>query len=474
MKRILVLVLCLMMILPLAACSSSLDDGAALTETATADEKDTGPIEYPDEFSVGYSRINISGSLPMQVDGKAVNKIHDPLMLTCVAVWDGESAALLMSADLKGMEEAVATKSAGLIEKAFGVPADRIVLTCTHTHTAWTAGASGGGTVAWMKLYEKNLIQVVDEALRDLDPVDGAYIGSAETDSVTFVRRFLMEDGTYKMNAWEGAVEHESEADPELRTIRFDRKNKKDVLMVNYQTHYGGAATLYPDSISADFVHPFRRDAEKELDCLFAYYSGAGANVNFRTPFAEKRKYNNYEEAIDGFMETTKEALAGEVKAELGKIVSQRSMFDGVVKHDPEERVNLAASLKNLPDNEESLAKLKAAGFDSKWDASYTVLRASLGETQTLPFNAITFGDIAFSTAPYEMFDTNGKDVRDASPFKTTFICTLSGGHFGYLPSALAYPHGGYEVVVSHFVGGTAETFAGEMIRLLNACKDVQ
>ena len=69
------------------------------------------------------------------------------------------------------------------------------------------------------------------------------------------------------------------------------------------------------------------------------------------------------------------------------------------------------------------------------------------------------------------MFDTNGKEIRDASPCKTTFVCTLSGGGFGYVPSAFAFPHGGYEVNNCQFVEGSGEEFAREFVRLLTECK---
>lgn len=70
------------------------------------------------------------------------------------------------------------------------------------------------------------------------------------------------------------------------------------------------------------------------------------------------------------------------------------------------------------------------------------------------------------------MFDTNGKEVRDASPYKMTFISSLTGGGFGYIPSAYAFPHGGYEVYVTRFVMGTGEALVQESLKLLNQCKN--
>ena len=98
--------------------------------------------------------------------------------------------------------------------------------------------------------------------------------------------------------------------------------------------------------------------------------------------------------------------------------------------------------------------------------------RINRGETTiTLPFTAVSIGDIAFAAAPYEMFDTNGVEIRNASPFNMTFICAYTNGHMGYIPSALAFPHGGYEVYVSRFVSGTAETTVNTIVSMLQENK---
>ena len=99
------------------------------------------------------------------------------------------------------------------------------------------------------------------------------------------------------------------------------------------------------------------------------------------------------------------------------------------------------------------------------------ITRSNLGETLDMQFFAISFGDIAFATVPFEQFDTNGQEVRAASPFPVTFTLSITNDHNGYVPSALAFPHGGYEVGQTKFVEGSGEEFVREQIRLLNECK---
>lgn len=475
MKKLIALLCLLSLCLPLAACSSGLT--AEETKAETREEikteetkkEEKGEIVYPDSFAVGYARIDITGALPIPIFEDTGTKVADPLMLTVTAVWDGEQVALLMSADLRGIRENAVEKSKELVHKQFGVPKDNVIINCTHSHSAPLGGTGGEASrVRWNANYYKQLPIVVEEALRDLDVVEGVYTGKGYTENLTFVRRYLMPDGTYDTHGDKTAVAHETEADNELQTLRFDRKNKKDVLMVNYQTHHFSG--IGKGKVSADFVAPYREAAEKEFDCHFVYHQGAGGNINFYSPIPGEQKYNSYKDAAKGFMITTREALAKEEPIQTGKIHAVTRSLTVTVQKDPAERVEAAKKVMEGPENQRT-ALASQYGFDSWRTANSIVSRSEMGDTEEMPLCAISFGEIAFATAPFEMFDTNGKEVKDGSPFKTTYMCALTNGSMGYIPSAFAFPHGSYEVNSCDYVPGTGELVSGELINMLNEIK---
>ena len=80
----------------------------------------------------------------------------------------------------------------------------------------------------------------------------------------------------------------------------------------------------------------------------------------------------------------------------------------------------------------------------------------------------IAIGDVAFVGAPEEMFDTNGKQIKEGSPYKMTFILTYCNGSNGYIPSELAWEHGGYEVYKTKFARGAAELIVAQFLEMLN------
>ncbi len=474
MKRILAILCLLALILPLCACSSSLasEEETKTEETKTEEVKTRekmGEIVYPHSFAVGYARIDITGTLPIPIFEEEGTVVQDPLMLTCTAVWDGKTAALLMSADIRGMQNSVAKRSCEMIEKQFGIPAENIIINCTHTHSAPSAGGGSDSGIRWLANYYKQLPIVVENALRDLDVVEGAYTGKSYTEGITFVRRYLMPDGTYKTNPGDRTVvAHESQADPELQTLRFDRKNKKDVLMINYQTHH--CSGIGSGKVSSDFIGPYRTAAEEELGMHFVYHQGAGGNVNFLSSIPGERIYATYTEAAKGFMITTRDALSKEQPIQTGPVQVVSRNLTVTVQKDPIERVE--AAKKVMEGSETERGSLAAQyGFETWRAANSTINRYNKGETEEMPLTAISFGEIAFAAAPIEMFDTNGKEVRDGSPFKTTYMCSLANGSMGYVPSIAAVPHGTYEVLACAYVPGTGEQISGELIKMLNECK---
>ena len=471
MKKIIALLCLLAMILPLASCGGgNLTLEETKTEVKTEEQKtesakeEKGEIVYPDTFSVGFGRADISGPLPVETYESEATVVGDPLMLTVVAVCDGESVALLINADALGIKKKAYDSCAKLVAK-YNIPAENLLINATHSHSA----PSIGSDARWMKNFYTQFSKAVEEALRDLTPAK-AFSGEGATENFSFVRRYLQPDGTYKTHGDKTSVAHETEADRSLRTIRFEREGKKDVLMTNWQSHYLGG--VGKGKLSSDVFGNFREVAEKELDCHFAYFSGSSGNINFNSPIPGEKTVHSREDAAKEFVKAVRDAIAGEKEVQTGKIHTAHSTYAGTVFHDDPERIAQAKEIAKVGrDSAEGQELIKKYGFSSKYAATAVITRSNLGDTVDMQFFAVSFGDIAFTTVPFEQFDTNGQEVRAASPFPVTFTLSITNGHNGYVPSALAFPHGGYEVGQTKFVEGSGEEFVAEQIRLLNECK---
>ena len=74
---------------------------------------------------------------------------------------------------------------------------------------------------------------------------------------------------------------------------------------------------------------------------------------------------------------------------------------------------------------------------------------------------------------PYEMFDTNGMQVKEQSPFKMTLVLTNSDGAYAYVPSYEACTeYGGYETEATYFGAGVAEQVVAQFLDMLGNLYD--
>ena len=418
-------------------------------------------------ISVGYGRKQLSGPLPINTWNSTADVYRDPLYLTCVAFSDGENTALVMSADVMKVDATAFEECARRLGDALGIERKSIMIGAIHSHYAPNITA----TCSWAEVFFDAALDAAKSALDDLSPAQ-VFAGKGYTDSLTFVRRYLLPDGSWKFNpsAADNPVRHESEADNELRTLRFVREGKKDILMANYQTHYHGG--VGKGVITADVFGDFRALAEQELDCDFIYCSGASGNLNFISVIPGERKHPSIGEAAAELLRATREALGAEESVKTGKLVTATTVHKGTVRKDPPERIAQAAEVRAAGrDTAEGAELVKKYSFVNKYEPGAILYRNTLGDTLDLHFFTVAFGDVAISGVPFEQFDTNAQEVRAASPFQMTFTLSMVNESYAYVASALADFHHSYEVATSKFVPGSGTEFAAEQLKLLQVCK---
>ena len=137
----------------------------------------------------------------------------------------------------------------------------------------------------------------------------------------------------------------------------------------------------------------------------------------------------------------------------------------------PAEMVPLAQEIYNLwQDMKTDEAKSLCAqyGISSPYAAGTILSSQKYKDTYEIPCCAVSFGDVSFVTAAYEMFSTAQLAVKAGTPFKMTFVLTCSQEAHGYMPTEDAFPHGGYEVDTTHYVQGTAEALRDTYLDMLN------
>lgn len=482
MKKIISLILAILTALSIASCGAGngdtvstdpIDSADEVTESATESETEDAP--YDGIFQVGFGRADITpeGEIPLNT-GVMMKKVLSKIYVTCIAVYDGDQTVLIFTGDMKNIATEVFDKITRQVKLSTGVPEENIMFSATHSHSAPSPTTANGSSVhanliKWSNTLYAKATTAAKDAIKDLADAK-IQIGTFKTTGMAFVRRYFDANGKFfDLQTSGNAASYESEADDTAQLIRFVREEKKDILLANWQCHPATEIAYYPESISADIVAYIRDAVESgNDDLLFAFYLGASGNINTNGKVPGTAKYLNYKLAAQAFGKMALKEADKLSPAEAGKIKAETATKTLTYRKDSAERVKQAEEIKA---DKYSVTLMNKYGFISKYDVDYTLGRNSRDDKQVIRLSVFSFGDLAFTSFPYEMFDTNGMEVKNGSFAKMTFVLTCAGGSYGYVPSALAVKNGGYEVYVSYFEYGTAEDVVKTVLEMLEKQK---
>ena len=433
---------------------------------------------------IGYSRVNITPteSVPLRGYGNTSKRmsqnILDPLYATCLAMTDQNGTTLLLYAlDLCVFGPISAARLRPNLSNATGIPENHIMLSNSHTHSAPDLENTEVPSAArYLNQLDQWLLDAATLALADRKPAK-MLIADIQTDHLNFVRRYILEDGTYAGDNYghfklSPIAAHESSVDAQMQFIKFERVGGRDILLTNFQGHPTRTGGVLKYDISADVVGVMRQEVEQQLGCHFAYFTGGSGNVNLRSRVEQENLYQNHRDLGLAMANYAIRATDSLRPASLDRIQTRKLILQCEANHTLDHMVPAAETvidLYNKTYDRPAATKLaKSMGFNSVYHAIFAKKKSGLPPAIPIELNAVSIGDVAFVLAPYEMFDTNGMEIKLYSPFASTFILTCSNADYDYIPSALGFDHGGYSADSCHFLPGTGEKLAQVFIEMLS------
>lgn len=430
-----------------------------------------------DILKIGYAREDFSPDRTVHMNSTKIGeKVMEPICTTCLSLSQGEKRVLIIGVDLRNVYKHFTDIIIPQITEATGVPGDAIIFHSPHNHSCPDASNPGFECVAdWQnRIGFPAILKAAKAAIADEKNVSGIFGSNGECKNVSYVRRYLKADGTYvgiaTANKSEAPiVAHESEADPSLRVVRIAREGGKDVLLVNFQVHAAGALGSHGDSVCADFVGPLRDTLEASGDCLVMYYQGGCGNTNYHTNIEAEKPFKpaDYKEAGLRIAAAVRETLANEEPLEIGALQYRNGSITGAVNHTKDHLYEQALAIDDEPDRDTRIAKMHALGIDSNYVRWAIIKRKRMPDFEELELASVSLGDFALTFCPFEMFDINARQLRQASPYKMTFACSYSLNYRGYMPCHQMFPHGEYEATMCHYLPGTGENVVlGQLAQL--------
>lgn len=421
---------CLLLVFALAV--SAIACGKQENFAPAAEEKPA----WEGQFAVGFGRADVTpdrdvvmGGYTAAGEAQRISKgILNKLYMTCVAITDATGQTLLLyTFDTKSLIASIAVPLQNAVVKATGVPKENIVFCCTHTHSAPEFDPY------YIKVAEDGAVAAAQEALADRAAATMEYAFD-EIENMTFVRHYNTDTGivigdNFKPEGYGKRTGHTTEADKELRVIRYNREGKKPILMVNWIGHNNLASTGVTEyglehryDVSADYVGFCQDYVEANYDCHFALYMGASGNLNVTSRMKGEP------------MDTTAE--------EYGNQLGQR----------------IVATVETMTAGQTGNIGQATSPFQ--------------GAKNTFDIYAMGAGSLGVIVAPFEMFDTTAMAVREQSPYDVTFVLTLANGAYGYMPTDACFDYEDcYEVRISQFSRGDAEKIVDIYLDLLDQTK---
>lgn len=448
MKRILVFLLVLVLVVGLCACTQSKEG-----------------------LQVGFAKVDITPEYPVSLAGYSDNatriseNVEMEVYATCIAVTSGEETVLLFTIDTLNADHKDAQEYRKTITEATGIPGEKIFIGATHGHNC---PADDGTYKVQLKAW------LADAALTALEDRSEATLQAATPTiaGMNFVRHYKMSNGTYAGSNFgsfqEGTIlEHAAEADTQAVLVQFDRKEKQDILMVNWQAHPDNSSQIGYKLIAPSWVGPLRDTLSEETGMLVAYFTGASGNLNPSSKIVAEDHGLKWKEYGEKMGKLLAEGVSQLQPVEGTEIKTARVMQQVQIDHSWDEMVPQANEVYvqwKAQGKAAGDALAKDYGFSSVYQARAIRTRSEKPETDELELNVFSIGGIGFTAGTYEMFTQSGRYVKDNSPFAVTFLVT---GNSGYIPTREAYDYRSYEADTGYFVQGTAETLAEKYVQMI-------
>lgn len=430
MRKYYTFFLCILLVAGLVGCGQN-----AAKPTAAPIEATPTTTSTPEHIlRVGFGRRDMTPQDPMPIGDPYLGKpkmstaVLDPLLISCVAFSDeNDNTVLLFHMDLGNIRETEMNARIPISEE-LGIPVDNIIVAATHTHATPRLDSSHEGVMAWNDAKPELMLQAARDAMADRKPAQ-MYTSAITCPNMNFIRHYVLDNGKYAGDNFgsfskANIVKHTEDADNTLQLIKFVREGGKDVVLANWQGHPHRANSGGGTVITSDIVGVMRETMESQTDCLFAYFSGASGNINNSSRIPGETITKDYVEHGQKLAEFALQAEENYVLREVGPVQVITREYEATIRHTT--------------------------------------------KTSPVPISAFSLGDVAFVTAPYEMFNSKGMEIKQFSPFAVTFISAYTNGKLGYMPDEkTTNAYTSYEQTQTQFANGTADLLSLEHIAML-------
>lgn len=369
-------------------------------------------------FRVGIGVSDITPPLEVGFLTSSVNgtyapfeSVRAPLKVRVIALEAGTDLVVLVSLDLLGLNgDAVYGWERFKAASCGAVPAQRVIITCTHTHSAPESLALSDLYASepykrWLADLEGTIGKTISAAILSLEKVSTIELTTSTLDGFSLQRRIVSPDGVTMSDSMQPVAPDLFEKGPidrRIRVLRFLSDGGHAVASIIHAVCHPVHEMLSPH-VSPDFPGELCAMWESNPANGFPMFlNGAAGNVNPPTVSCGEAYAVKHARAI------------------MQKVTAGSNVW--------------GEAITGLYQLSESLSFSKRPGLDLA-DADVTVV-----------INMLRIGEMALVFLPGEPFVETALRIEQHSPFEHTVVIGYSECSVGYIPTGSAFAEGGYEV----------------------------
>ena len=452
------------------------------------------------EFKLGAAKTGMTppkGSIIGDSYGIRVSEgVHDELYIKTLVFEQAGKRVAFITLDVISLPHLLVMKSRALIYKQTGIAVNNIILNATHLHAGpqmnplfWdvVGGSAKLKSQEFAHKLPELILESVKSAISKIQPVHVS-IGNVQETSISFNRRFLMKDGTFKTNPGKlnpNIVRPAGPIDPSLSMVYFESLDKKPVaILVNFALH---VAVVGGNNFSSDFPGVMSNliGKVKGEEVVTVFTNGTSGNIN-HIDVSNSNQLSGFDEserigtiladrvlnALNSLRPipiTSLKATIQAVNLPVFKVVEKLEMIwakDVISKFGKPKGSGFAdvVSAWRILD----LVKYQG-GLDTRHNSTTTVPLTVDGSALESEVSVIAFGDqMALVGFPGDAFVELGLGIKLNSPFPFTIVSEQSGnGTISYMPNKKAFPEGQYEVNSARYRSGGGESLVDAALETL-------
>ncbi|MBM4048725.1 MAG: hypothetical protein FJ279_26780 [Planctomycetes bacterium] len=417
----------------------------------------------------GAAEVNITPPVGVELTGfggrpTGCTGVHDEIFAKALVLDDGRTKLAIVTSDLLSMDFDLVERTRKLIYERTGIPASHAMLNSSHTHSAPAAATLrglGARDEAYCDVLCRKIASAVQMAASQLTE---AKFGAAREPVLVGInrRQVVANKGMVLGVNPQGTVAAYVDV---LRVERLD--GEAMAVLFSHAAHpvvLGGSNLLVTADYPGYAMAVVKQVLGGNVVAMFAQACCGNINAHPRVggTYADAKRLGT----ILGAATVKAAALiqtqtTADVPLGMADETVQLPLQPPLPLDEARKQVEAAEQkIKDLfaqPNPHPHPGQLKLAQGTLEWARDMLKLSEEGDKPRTQPFEIQVFriGDVAVVGLPGEVFVEYQLHLDQHAPFKQTLVLGHTNGCIGYVPTADAFPQGGYEVTTAYKYYGT-------------------